>query len=65
MANDPLVVLADEPTAEIDEATGATVLSLLRMHADAGNAVVVATHSPAVAAVADRVIDLIDGRVAR
>jgi putative ABC transport system ATP-binding protein len=63
LANDPAVVLADEPTGELDEATGARILELLRARADAGGAVVVITHSPAVAAVADREIRLRDGVV--
>ena len=50
LANDPPVLLADEPTGELDEATAARVLDLLRDRADAGAAVLVVTHSPEVAA---------------
>jgi putative ABC transport system ATP-binding protein len=64
LANDPLVLLADEPTGEVDESTETDVLWLLREHADRGHAVVVVTHSPAVAAVADEVVRIADGRVA-
>jgi putative ABC transport system ATP-binding protein len=63
LANNPSVVLADEPTGELDEETAAQVLGLLRETATAGAAVLVVTHSPAVAAVADREIALRDGRV--
>jgi putative ABC transport system ATP-binding protein len=63
VANDPPVILADEPTGELDEATAARVLGLLRERATAGAAVLVVTHSAAVAAVADREIRLRDGRV--
>jgi putative ABC transport system ATP-binding protein len=63
LANDPAVVLADEPTGELDSASEARVLDLLWAHAAAGGAVVVATHSPAVAAVAARTLHLRDGRV--
>jgi putative ABC transport system ATP-binding protein len=63
MANDPAVLLADEPTGELDEATSARVLELLRERAAAGTAVVLVTHAPEVAAVADREIRLRDGRV--
>jgi len=63
LANDPAVVLADEPTGELDSASEARVLDLLWAHAAAGGAVVVATHSPAVAAVAARTVHLEDGRV--
>ena len=63
LANDPAVVLADEPTGELDSASEARVLDLLRTRAGAGGAVVVATHSPAVAAAAARTVRLQDGRV--
>ena len=63
LANDPAVVLADEPTGELDSASEARVLDLLWAHAAAGGAVVVATHSPAVAAAAARTLHLQDGRV--
>lgn len=64
LANDPAVLLADEPTGELDSATEADVLGLLVATAGRGTAVLVASHSPAVAAVADRVVRLEDGRVA-
>ncbi|HKQ02371.1 MAG TPA: ATP-binding cassette domain-containing protein, partial [Actinomycetes bacterium] len=48
LANDPAVVLADEPTGELDSASEARVLDLLWARAAAGGAVVVASHSPAV-----------------
>lgn len=63
LANDPEVLLADEPTGEVDAASEARVLDLLRTRAEGGTAVVVVTHSPTVAAAADRVIRLLDGRV--
>jgi len=63
LANDPAVVLADEPTGELDSASEARVLDLLLERAAAGGAVVVATHSPAVAAAAARTLHLRDGRV--
>lgn len=65
LANGPAVVLADEPTGEVDAANEARVLDLLRARAEAGTAVVVVTHSPAVAAAADRTVVLVDGRVQR
>ncbi len=63
LANDPTVVLADEPTGEVDATTEQQVLALLRRRAEAGVAVVIVTHSPAVAAAADRTIALADGTV--
>lgn len=63
LANDPSVLLADEPTGEVDRATEANVLEALRRRADQGTAVVIVTHSPAVAGAADREVRLLDGRV--
>jgi putative ABC transport system ATP-binding protein len=63
LANDPAILLADEPTGELDEATAARVLGLLRERAEDGMAVVVVTHDAAVAAQAGREVRLRDGRV--
>jgi putative ABC transport system ATP-binding protein len=59
----PSLVLADEPTGELDTSTAQRVLELLRRRADAGAAVVVVTHDKAVADAADREIALLDGMV--
>jgi len=63
LANDPDVIIADEPTGELDGQSEAEVLKLIRDQADRGKAVVLASHSTAVAAVADQVIQLRDGQV--
>ena len=63
LANDPAVLLADEPTGELDGATERRVLTLLTGRAAFGQGVLIVTHSKAVVAVADRVIELHDGRV--
>jgi putative ABC transport system ATP-binding protein len=63
MANDPPVLLADEPTGEVDRQAEDLVLQLLRGRADRGKAVLVVTHSESVAAAADRVVRMVDGRV--
>ncbi|WP_037500131.1 ABC transporter ATP-binding protein [Solirubrobacter soli] len=63
LANDPAVLLADEPTGELDEDTAATVLALLHDRAYAGAAVVIVTHAADVAAVAHRELRLRDGRL--
>lgn len=63
VANNPLVLLADEPTGELDETSADRVLGLLRERTRSGGAVVVVTHSPSVAAAADREIQLFDGKV--
>jgi putative ABC transport system ATP-binding protein len=63
LANAPTVLLADEPTGELDSITESRVLDLIAAVANRGTAVVVASHSPAVAAAACRVIRLHDGKV--
>lgn len=63
LVNDPAVVLADEPTGEVDASTEARVLTLLRARAASGSAVIVVTHSRTVSAEADRVVGLLDGEV--
>ena len=62
LANSPTVLLADEPTGELDSATEAHVLDLLIDATHRGTAVVVASHSSAVAAAATRVLRLDDGK---
>ena len=62
LANNPDVLVADEPTGELDGKTEADVLRLIRDQADRGTAVIVASHSAAVAAMADEVIKLKDGQ---
>jgi putative ABC transport system ATP-binding protein len=57
------LLLVDEPTAQLDEANRDRALALLRAAADRGSAVMVATHDPAVVAVCDRMLRLVDGRV--
>ena len=63
LVNDPDVLLADEPTGNLDVAAGSEVLRLLRAGADEGRAVVMVTHESAAADIADRVLTLRDGRL--
>ncbi|MCW6009197.1 ABC transporter ATP-binding protein [Micromonospora sp. CPCC 205371] len=63
LANDPPVVLADEPTGNLDSATAAAVLELFAELADAGKAVVMVTHERDLTGVAGRRVTLVDGRV--
>ena len=64
LANDPVLLLADEPTGNLDSRAQAEVLALLdRLRRDRGLTLIVVTHSPEVAAAADREIKLRDGRV--
>jgi putative ABC transport system ATP-binding protein len=63
LAVSPALLVADEPTAELDADTAALVLHALRAEANSGAAVVIATHDPEVAAVCDAQLHLVDGRV--
>jgi len=63
LANNPVVVLADEPTGELDSTTATSVLDLLERRAGSGAAVVIVTHTEAVADRATRRIRLRDGQV--
>lgn len=62
LANDPALVLADEPTGELDRATSRRVLTLFQALNAAGTTVVVATHDLELAAGAQRRIEVVDGR---
>ncbi|MCW2511965.1 MAG: transporter related protein [Mycobacterium sp.] len=63
LANDPIAVLADEPTGELDGSSEREVLQALKHRAANGTAILVASHSAAVADASDRVIRLSDGRI--
>ena len=64
LANDPLVVLADEPTGNLDSAAAANVRQILRsLTHDLGKTVVAVTHDASFATAADRRIGLVDGRI--
>jgi putative ABC transport system ATP-binding protein len=65
LANDPPVLLADEPTGNLDSATADAVLAVFAGLAAAGKAVVMVTHERDVSAVVDRRVVLADGRVSR
>jgi lipoprotein-releasing system ATP-binding protein len=62
----PALVLADEPTGNLDTASSDEVFALLRrIHAESGTSFLVVTHDPRLAARCDRLIEMVDGRVAR
>jgi putative ABC transport system ATP-binding protein len=64
LANDPPILLADEPTGNLDSATGAQVIDILiRVNRERGRTLVLVTHDPALAALADDVVALRDGRI--
>ena len=64
LANDPPVVLADEPTGNLDSGTGRSVIELLmQVNREHGRTLVMVTHDPDLAAMADEIIALRDGRI--
>lgn len=63
LANDPPLLLADEPTGEVDAQAERALLSLFDRRRTAGNSALIVTHSDAVAEHADRVVHIADGRV--
>ncbi|MFV9504249.1 MAG: ABC transporter ATP-binding protein [Oscillochloridaceae bacterium umkhey_bin13] len=64
--NDPAIVLADEPTGNLDSRSGTTILELLRRACDElGATIVMVTHDPRAASYADRVVFLKDGHLVR
>src|SRR5690348_12989263 len=63
LSGDPLILLADEPTGNLDSANGEAVMSLLRELHAAGSTICMVTHDPRYAEFADRTIKLFDGRI--
>ena len=66
LVQEPPLVLADEPTGNLDTASSDEVFAQLRrMHEELGTTFVIVTHDPRMAARCDRMVELIDGRIAR
>lgn len=63
LSGDPLILLADEPTGNLDSANGEAVMTLLRELHRAGSTICMVTHDPRYAEFADRTIHLFDGRI--
>ncbi|HEV3484078.1 MAG TPA: ABC transporter ATP-binding protein [Vicinamibacterales bacterium] len=63
LVTNPALVLADEPTGNLDSATGEEILKLLRETADAGQTILMVTHDTRCASYADRVVRLVDGLI--
>ncbi|MCI8650232.1 MAG: ABC transporter ATP-binding protein [Anaerotruncus sp.] len=65
MANDPAIILADEPTGALDTATGRLVMDLFHRLHQQGKTIVLITHNPELAVETERIITISDGRVIR
>ncbi len=65
LVNEPSILLADEPTGNLDSKTGAEILSLFRRLHARGNTIIIVTHDKDVASQAERIIHLLDGRIDR
>ncbi|MDY0357271.1 MAG: ABC transporter ATP-binding protein [Sedimentisphaerales bacterium] len=63
LANDPLIILADEPTGNLDSSSGAEILMILDRLREEGKTLIVVTHDEHIATRAERVIRLFDGRI--
>ncbi|MFQ5558593.1 MAG: ABC transporter ATP-binding protein [Acidimicrobiales bacterium] len=64
LANEPKLLIADEPTGQLDSKTGRSIMNLIRgLVRSRGTTAIVATHDPALIDLADRVLDLSDGRI--
>ncbi len=63
MVNRPSIVLADEPTGNLDSASSKVIMAALKEIHEAGNTIIMVTHNPDLATYADRVIKLVDGRI--
>ncbi len=63
LANDPEIILADEPTGNLDSESGRAVLGLLKQLNGEGRTIILVTHNPEAAAYADRVVRIKDGKI--
>jgi len=65
LANDPVIILADEPTGNLDSESGAEILAILDSLHQRGKTLIAVTHDEGIAAHAERIIHLLDGRIER
>ena len=65
LINDPLVLLADEPTGNLDTATSESIMQLFRLLNDGGKTILMVTHNPAYTSYSTRTIDFLDGTIVK
>jgi putative ABC transport system ATP-binding protein len=64
LANDPQIIMADEPTGALDQTTGETIMALLkRLNREEGKTLIVVTHDMKIAKNSPRIIELVDGKI--
>jgi putative ABC transport system ATP-binding protein len=65
LVNNPSIILADEPTGNLDSKTSVEIMSLLERLHERGNTIIVVTHEPDIASHADRVLTILDGQISK
>ena len=63
LVNDPSIILADEPTGNLDSKTGEEIMQIFEVLHAKGNTVILVTHEPYIAEHANRIIHILDGQV--
>jgi len=65
LVNEPEIIMADEPTGNLDQANGKIILDLLKDLNNEGHTIVLITHEPSIGHLGDRIVHMVDGRVGR
>ena len=63
LINEPQIILADEPTGNLDRENGKVVLGLISELHDKGHTIILVTHNPEIAAMGDTTLNIVDGRI--
>jgi putative ABC transport system ATP-binding protein len=65
LVNNPSIILADEPTGNLDSKTSVEIMSLLEKLHERGNTIILVTHEPDIAQHAHRVLTILDGQISK